>query len=224
LFYPLNCIIALISIQNTNGVLDWPSASILHQCKILIAVMIQPAERQVRYKTNDIFFPDRDMDHIQSFGSIMHDAWNMLSSKIKSEYDMLKEDSQTIFLMQRISLRILWACVWISVCISVLSFWYMKPSILPHAIERNLLCKAPQFSSTWYVNNFRPPIPSLSQQDTSVKASDRWKWIFLNKQTRGEASQVWNSSFSSTIIRPSFGCKLSRFLLHATQTKASSRI
>ena len=30
---------------------------------------------------------------------------------------MLKEDRQTIFLMQIISLRILWACVWISVCI-----------------------------------------------------------------------------------------------------------
>ena len=80
------------------------------------------------------------------------------------------------------------------------------------------------FSSAWYVNNFRPTVPGLSQQDTSVKASDRRKWIFLNKQTRGEASQVRNSSFSSTIIRPSFGCKLSRFLLHATQTKASSRI
>ena len=205
--YPVNCIMALISAQNTNGVLDWLSASSLHQCKILTAVMIQPAERQVRYKINGIF-SDRGMDHIQNFGSAMHDAWNMLSSEIKSECDMLKEDSQTIFLMQIISLRILWACVWISVCISVWSFGYKKPSILPHAIGRNLWCKAPQFSSAWYVNNFRPMIPGLSQQDTSVKASDRRKWIFLNKQTRGEASQVRNSGFSSTIIRPSFVCKL----------------
>ena len=163
------------------------SASSPRQCKILTAVMIQPAERQVRYKINGIF-SHRGMDHIQNFGSAMHDAWNMLSSEIKSECDMLKEDSQTIFLMQIISLRILWACVCISVCISVWSFGYKKPSILPHAIGRNLWCKAPQFSSTWYVNNFRPIIPSLSQQDTSVKASDRRKWIFLNKQIRGEAS------------------------------------
>ena len=169
--------------------------------------MIQPAERQVRYKTNDIF-SDRGMGHIQSFGSTMHDAWNMLSSEIKSEYGMLKEDSQTIFLIQIISLRILWVCVWVSVCISVWSFGYKKSSILPHAIGRNLWCKAPWFSSAWYVHNFWSKIPSLSQQDTTVKASDRRKWIFLNKQTWGEASQVRNSVFSSRIIRPSFVCKL----------------
>ena len=165
------------------------------------------SKRQVRYKINGIFSV-KGMDHIQNFGSAMHDAWNMLSSEIKLECDMLKEDSQTIFLMQIISLRILWACVWISVCMTVWSFGYKKPSILPHAIGRNLWCKAPQFSSAWYVNNFWPTIPGLSQQDTSVKASDRRKWIFLNKQTRGEASQVRNSGFSSTIIRPSFVCKL----------------
>ena len=68
------------------------------------------------------------------------------------------------------------------------------------------------FSSAWYVNNFWPTVPGLSQQDTSVNASARRKWIFLNKLTRGEASQVRYSSFSSTIIRPSFLCKLSRFL------------
>ena len=110
LVYPVNCIIALISAQNTNGVLDWLSASSLHQCKILTAVMIQPAERQVRYKINGIFSV-KGMDHIQNFGSAMHDAWNMLSSEIKSECDMLKEDSQTNFLMQIISHRILWTCV-----------------------------------------------------------------------------------------------------------------
>ena len=134
--YPVNCIIALISAQNTNGVLDWLSASSLHQYKILTTVMIQPAEKQVRYKVNGIF-SDRGMDHIQSFGSIMHDAWNMLSSEIKSECDMLKEDNQTIFLMQITSPRILWVCVWISVCISVWSFGYKKLSLLPHAIGRN---------------------------------------------------------------------------------------
>ena len=169
--------------------------------------MIKAAARQVRYKPNGIF-SDKGMDHIQSFGSTMHDAWNMLSSERKSECDMLEEDSQTIFLMQIISLRILWACVWISVCMSVWSFGYKKPSIIPHVIGRNLWCKAPQFSSTWYVNNFRSKIPGLSQQDTSVKVSDRRKLIFLNKQTWGVASQVRNSGFSSTIIRQSFMCKL----------------
>ena len=39
LVYLVNCIISLISIQNTNGVLDWLSASIPRQCKILTAVM-----------------------------------------------------------------------------------------------------------------------------------------------------------------------------------------
>ena len=71
--YPVNCIMSLTSAPNTNGVLDWLSASSLHPYKILTTVMIQPAERQVRYKTNDIF-SDRGMDHIQSFGSAMHDA------------------------------------------------------------------------------------------------------------------------------------------------------
>ena len=169
--------------------------------------MIQPAERQVSCKINGVF-SDRGMDHIQSFGSTMHDSWTMLSSEIKSECDMLKEDSQTIFLMQIIRLRILWACVWILVRITVWSFGYKKPSILPHAITRNLRYKAPQFSIAWYVNNFRPPIPSLPQQDTSVKASDKRKWIFLNKKTWGEASQVRNSGFSIMIIRASFVCKL----------------
>lgn len=124
--YPVNYIIALISVQNTNGVLDWLLASSLHQCRTLTAVTIQPAERQVRYKINGIS-SDRGMDHIQKFGSAMHDAWNVLSSEIKSECDMLKEDSQTIFPMEIISLRILWVCVWISVCISVWSFGYKKP-------------------------------------------------------------------------------------------------
>mgnify|MGYP005814571189 CR=1 FL=1 len=105
--------------------------------------MVQLAGRQVRCKFNGIF-SDRGMDHIQSFDSAMHDASNTLSSEIKSECDMLKEDSQTIFLMQIISLRILWAWVQISVCISVWSFEYKKPNILPHAIERNFWCKAPQ--------------------------------------------------------------------------------
>ena len=54
--------------------------------------MIQPAERQVRYKINGIFSV-KGMDHIQNFGLAIHDAWNMLSSEIKSECDMLKEDS-----------------------------------------------------------------------------------------------------------------------------------
>ena len=122
-------------------------------------------------------------------GSAINDDWNMLSSKIKSECGMLKKDSQTIFLMQIIGLRILWACVWISVCMTVWSFGYKELSIIPHAIKRNYDARLLNFSSAWYVNNFRPTIPSLSQQDTSVKASDRRKWIFfLNKQTWGEAS------------------------------------
>ena len=119
------------------------SASSPRQCKILTAVMIQPAERQVRYKINGIS-SDRGMDHIQNFGSKMHDAWNMLSFEIKSECDMIKEDSQTIFLMQIISHRILWACVQISVCILIWSFGCTKLSLLPRVIGRNLWCKAPR--------------------------------------------------------------------------------
>ena len=181
--------------------------SSLHQYKTLTAVIIKSATRQVRCKLNDIFSV-RGMGHIQNFGSAMHDAWNMLSSEIKSEFDMLKADSQTNFLMQIISRKILWTCAWISVCISVWSFEYKKPSILPHAIGRIHDARLLNFSSLWYVNNFRPTIPSLSQQDTSVKTYDRREWIFLDKQTQGEASHVWNSGFSSAIIRASFVCKL----------------
>ena len=92
-------------------------------------------------------------------------------------------------------------------------------TLLEEIYEARLL----NFSSAWYVNYFQPKVPGLSQQDTSVKASDRRKWIFLNKQTRGEASQVRNSGFSSTIIRPSFVCKPYSLLLHDTQTKDLSR-
>ena len=108
--YPVNCIMGLKSAQNTNGGLNWLSTSSLPQCKILTTVMIQPAERQVSCKINGVF-SDRGMDHIQSFGSTMHDSWTMLSSEIKSECDVLKADNQTNFLMQIISPRILWVCV-----------------------------------------------------------------------------------------------------------------
>ena len=149
------------------------------------------------------------MDHRQSFGSAINDTWNMLYSKRKSGCDMLKEDGQTNFLMQMINRKILWMCAWISICISVWSFGYQKPSIIPHAIGRNLWGKAPQFFLSMICEQFPvQKIPGLSQQDTSVKASDRRKWFFLNKNIQGEASQVRNSGFSSTIIRPSFVCKL----------------
>ena len=200
--YPVNCIMALISAQNTNGVLDWLLASSPRQCKILTAVMIQPAERQVRYKVNGIF-SDRGMDHIQSFGSIMHDAWNMLSSEIKSECDMIKKDSRTIFRMQIISLRILWACVWISVCISVWSFGYKKLSLLPHAIGRNLWCKAPQFFLSMICEQF----PAHDTQSFSARYLGKSFW-----QTEMNFSQQANPrrSFSSTELR---------LLQHNNQTK-----
>ena len=89
-------------------------------------------------------FQSKGMDHRQSFGSAINGTWNMLYSKRKSGCDMLKEDSQTNFLMEIISRKILWTCAWISVCISVWSFGYKKPSIIPHAIGRNLWGKAPQ--------------------------------------------------------------------------------
>ena len=56
--------------------------SSLHQYKTLTEVTIKAAARQVRYKLNGIFLV-KGMDHIQNFGSAMHDAWNMLSSEIK---------------------------------------------------------------------------------------------------------------------------------------------
>ena len=96
--------------------------------------------------------------------------------------------------MQIISLRILWACVWISVCISVWSFGYKKLSLLRHAIGRNLWCKAPQFSSAWYVNYFQPKVPGLSQQDTSVKASNKTEMNFSQQANL-------RRSFSSTELR-----------------------
>ena len=47
--------------------------SSLHQYKILTAVIVKLAARQVRYKINGIFSV-KGMDHIQNFGSAMHDA------------------------------------------------------------------------------------------------------------------------------------------------------
>ena len=71
--YPVNCIMELKSAQNTNVYwVDYQHRVYISK-KILTAVMIQPAERQVRYKINGIF-ADRGMDHIQSLGSAMHDA------------------------------------------------------------------------------------------------------------------------------------------------------
>ena len=200
--YLVNCIMVLKSAQNTNGVLDWLSTSSLHQCKILTTVMIQPAERQVSCKINGIF-SDRGMDHIQSFGSTMHDAWNILSSEIKPECDMLEEDSQTIFLMQIISLRILWACVWISVCISVWSFGYKETSIIPHAIGRNLWGKAPQFSPSMICELF----PAHGTWSLSTRHLSKSFW-----QTEMNFSQQANPrrSFSSTELK---------FLQHNNPTK-----
>ena len=164
--------------------------------------MILLATKQVRYKVKGIF-SDRGMNHIQKFGSAMHDAWNMTSSEIKSECDMLEEDSQTIFLMQIISLRILWACVWISVCKSVWSFGYKKPSILPHTIRRNLWCKAPQIFLSMICELF----PAQGTRSFSTRYLGKSFW-----PTEMNFSQQANP-------RRSFSSMELRLLQHNNQTK-----
>ena len=78
--------------------------------------------------------------------------------------------------------NIMGVCMAFSLHITVWSFGYEKLSLPPHTIGTSLWCKAPQFSPVQYMDRFRSKIPSLPQQDTSVKASDVRNWIFLNKQ------------------------------------------
>ena len=79
---------------------------------------------------------------------------------------MLKEDSRTIFLMQIISLRILWVCIWLSVCISQYEVLNMRNSVFLHTLSKELYdARLLNFSSLQYMDRFRSKIPSLSQQD-----------------------------------------------------------
>ena len=152
----------------------------------------------------------------------MNDAWNMLYSEGKLECDMIKEDSQKNSPASNEPQNIMAVSMAFSLHITVWSFGYKKLSLPPHAIRRSLWWKAPQFSSVIYAQ-----IPVWDTQSSTARYLSKSFWqmgMNISQQaTGGEASQVRNPCFSSTITRPSFMCKLSRFLLHATHTKALSR-
>ena len=143
------------------------------------------------------------MNHRQGFGSAINDTWNMLYSKRKSGCDMLKEGSQTNFLMQIISRKILWKCAWISGCISVWSFGHKKPSIIPHAIGRNLWGKAPQFFLSMICEQF----PAHGTRSFSTRYLGKSFW-----PTEMNFSQQANP-------RRSFSSMELKFLQHNNLTK-----
>ena len=185
--------------------------------------MIKSAARQGRYKLNNIFSV-KGMDHIQSFGSAMNDAWNMLYSKRKPKCARIKEDSQTIFLMQVTSRKILWVCVWLSVCISQYEALDMRNSVFLHTLSEEAYgARLLDFSSVQYMDRFRSKIPSLSQQDTSIKASDIRNWIFLNKQPKEKLLRYGTQSSIARHCGKSFERKISSLLQQATRMASHIR-
>ena len=147
------------------------------------------------------------MGHIKQIGSAMHDAWNMLSSKIKSECDMLKEDSQTNFLMQIISHRIL--CVCVCVCrfqsaYHSMKFLKMRNSVFLHTLSQEI----------------------YDARLLDFRQHDMWT-ISGPKDTRSFSARYLSKSFWQTKMnfsqqanpRRSFSSTELRLLQHNNQTK-----
>lgn len=119
--------------------------------------------------------------------------------------------------------NIMGVCMSFSLPITVWSFGNKKLSLPPHAIGRNLWCKAPQFSSVWYVDSFWSKIPRLGQQDTSIKISDISNEIFLNKRPEEKLLRYGTQTSPTRHCGKGFEHKVSSLLRQATRMASHIR-